>query len=456
MTAPAQNLNEAKTRLSLEPLPDSATDYVDLSAARGSNCLAKLAARLRESAELSEPRCHLAFVGPRGSGKSTELLRMEKSLADVFFPVHLFIDATLEGDADYPDLFLWLVESIAERLREAKVPFDDKHTEAVANWFYAVTKFEKTATTSDMALETEASASVGGAWFGTGFKLLAKLKSAIKGSKESRDEMRREIKKRADELLQVVNNFLGQVTAALKAAGKPARLLIVQDNLDRLRRAAAVQLFKESGELIQQINAACVWTPPVATLLAPFNIGRIFQTFPMPMISVRRKNGGANETALRDLTALVAKRMDIGFTFENPGLVRELALVSGGSVRDLLRFIDEARLNAKVENHAVIEASDFQATVKQFALTLQNALTPGNIYLPILAEISLHKKFEADLDHGYSTEKVNTRREFFHSLIAEGAVLAYNGEENWYDVHPILHHLGDFKTALVAAQKPTP
>ena len=44
MTAPAQNLNEAKARLSLEPLTDTATDYVDLSAARGSKCLAKLAA----------------------------------------------------------------------------------------------------------------------------------------------------------------------------------------------------------------------------------------------------------------------------------------------------------------------------------------------------------------------------------------------------------------------------
>lgn len=454
MTAPAQNLNEAKSRLSLEPLADSATDYVDLSAARGSNCLAKLAARLRESAELSEPRCHLAFVGPRGSGKSTELLRMEKNLEDVFFPIHLFIDPTLEGDADYPDLFLWLVESIAQRLGEAGVPFDDKHTEAVANWFYDVTKFEKSTTTSEIALEAEASASAGGSWFGSGFKLLAKLKSAIKGSKESRDEMRRETKKRADELIQVVNNFLAAATVALKTAGKPARLLIVQDNLDRLRREAALHIFKENGEMIQKINASCVWTPPVATLIAPFNIQGIFQTFPMPMISVRKKNGDTNADALRDLTLLVTKRMEISLTFENHDLVQDLILVSGGSVRDLLRFIDEARLNAKVENHAVIEAPDFKATVKQFALTLQNALTPGNIYLPILAEISLHKKFEADLDHGYSTEKVNTRREFFHSLIAEGAVLAYNGDENWYDVHPVLHHLGDFQAALAAAKKP--
>jgi len=381
---------------------------------------------------------------------------MEKGLADVFFPVHLFVDGTLEGDADYPDLFLWLVENIAGMLHKAKVPFDDKHTADVAEWFCAVTKFDTSATSSAIALETEASASVGGAWFGTGFKLLAKLKSAIKGSKETREEMRREIKKRADDLVQLVNNFLAEASAALKAARKPARLLIVQDNLDRLDREAAIQLFKDSGEIIQRLNAACVWTPPVGSLLAPFNINRIFDTFPMPMISVRKQNGKPNPLAITALTALVAKRLEIGLVFAAPALVSDLILASGGSVRELLRLIAETSLNASVEGHCVIEKADIQATVKQFALMLQNALTPGNIYLPILAEISLHKKFEADLEHGYSSEAVNARRDFFHSLIAEGAVLAYNGEENWYDVNPILHYLKDFKVALAAAKMPTP
>ena len=94
-----------------------------------------------------------------------------------------------------------------------------------------------------------------------------------------------------------------------------------------------------------------------------------------------------------------------------------------------------------------------QATVKQFALTLQNALTPGNIYFPILAEISVHKKLEADLKHGYNPEAVDARRLFFHSLIAEGAVLAYNGDENWFDVHPTLLHLKDFAKALAVVKK---
>lgn len=453
MPSPAQNLTEARNRLSLEPLEDQAGDYVDLSAARGSNCLRSLEVGLREHLESNSPRCHLAFVGHRGSGKSTELLRLEHLLSPISFPVHLTLDATLHEDADYPDLFLWLVETVARRLHEAEVPFDDRHTAAVADWYAAVTKLDTTTVKASTGIETEAEASVGGKWFGTGFKLLAKIRSAFVGSKETRTEMRRELKNRADQLIQSVNNFLAAASAALKAAGKPDRLLIVQDNLDRLSREAAVALFNDSAELLQQLNAACVWTAPVGTLIAPFNLSNKFAVFPMPMISVRKKDGRPNPIAVKGLEALVAKRMEIGLTFASSKLVREVILGSGGSVREMIRLIQSARLNALVESHTVIESDDVKHALKGAAIGLQNALTPTNIFFPILAQISVHKEFEADLKDGYTIEAVNARRDFFHTLIAEGAVLAYNGEGNWYDVHPALHLLDSFTDAIDALPK---
>ena len=66
----------------------------------------------------------------------------------------------------------------------------------------------------------------------------------------------------------------------------------------------------------------------------------------------------------------------------------------------------------------------------------------------ISSSISRHKKFEADLDGGYSPERVDARREFFHRLISEEAVFAYNGDDSWLDVHPVFHVLRDFKDAL--------
>lgn len=450
MPGPATNLAEAYARLKLEPLSDHSDDYVDLSAARGSKCLQRLESHLRASAINDDPRCHLAFIGHRGSGKSTELIRMEERLSDTFFPIHLYVDDRLQRDADYPDLFLWLVESIEQHLEKAGIHFPPKHADEVANWFREVTKFETHKTEQSTSLGTEAKASAGVSFFGTGLKLIAQLKSAIVGSRETRTEMRKEVKKRPEEFITLVNNFIHAAAAAVVAAGKPGKLLVVQDNLDRLDRDAALQLFQVNGENLKRLDIACVWTPPVGSLLSPFNIGLVFPHFPMPMISVRKRDGKTNPAAIAGLIALMEKRLSIASTFAAPGLVKELILASGGSIREFIRLTADARLNADVDSHGRIEKSDIKTAIKDCALQLQNSFYPSNVYFPILASIYLHKEFRADLGAELSTAAVDARRHFYHSLIAEEAVFAYNGDANWEDVHPSLHVLDDFKKAVAA------
>ena len=454
MPSPAQTLTEARNRLSLEPI-ENEQDYVDLSSARVSNCLARLENELREHLQSGQPRCHLAFVGHRGSGKSTELFRLANKLHADGFPIQLTLDATLHEDADYPDLFLWLVEKIATRLKETPgVALDDQHAEDVANWYASVAKFQTTTTTAKVGLETSASATVGGSFLGTGFKLLASLKSAFIGSKERRTELRREIKNRADELIQLVNNFLSAATAALKAADKPHRILIIQDNLDRLDRPAALALFRDSADIIQKLNAAFVWTAPVGTLVTPFNINTKFKTFFMPMIAVRKRTGKANTVALDALRSVIARRMEPDLTFGSDTLIRDLALASGGSVRELIKLTEEARLNATTERRGRIEAGDVRHARQQAAIAVQNSLIPTNIYFPILAQISADKEFIAESDTEISTALVETRRDFFHTLVATGAVFAYNGDDVWFDVNPNLLLIPSFKKAIEGRATP--
>ncbi len=381
---------------------------------------------------------------------------MEKELADVFFPIHLWLDASLQHDADYPDLMLWLVSKIAEQLGKAGVPFDDAETNKIAAWFNDITKLDTTAKTATSTLETEAEASANFSWFGTGLKLLARIRSGFVGSSDHRTFVRTEVKKRSEELIQSVNNFLGKVVEALKAAGKPSRLLIVQDNLDRLSRSAATHLFGDSADLLKKLNGTFVWTPPVGSQLAPINIELQFNTFVMPSISVRKKTGTPNKIAIEGLTALVEKRLVTALTFAKPALVRDLILLSGGSIRDLIKLIERARLNARVDGHTVIEASDVKAAAQQLAVGLENSLFPSSVFFPILTRVALSKTVAAPADEQLTSVEVETRREFFHTLIVSGAIMAYNGEGNWFDVHPTLHHLTDFAKALKSAKTLAP
>jgi hypothetical protein len=48
-------------------------------------------------------------------------------------------------------------------------------------------------------------------------------------------------------------------------------------------------------------------------------------------------------------------------------------------------------------------------------------------------------------------QKVEGFRVFFNQLLTNGSVLAYNGEELWYDVHPVIQDSRAFREASTPA-----
>ena len=81
-----------------------------------------MALHLRDFDVAENRFAQIAFTGHRGSGKSTELYRLEHDLNDRFFPLHLFIDDSLLRDCDYTDLMLWLVDALARQAQQLGDP----------------------------------------------------------------------------------------------------------------------------------------------------------------------------------------------------------------------------------------------------------------------------------------------------------------------------------------------
>jgi hypothetical protein len=245
--SPATTLADSSSRLQLEPVGPESSLYLDLGAARGTKELAKLEVHLRNSARQPNAWVHCAFVGNRGSGKSSFLLNLEKTVGDagVFTPIHIYLDPSLESDCEYSDLFLWMVDRIAAAFDLLGHPVDDAALSKVVLWFaeksYSSQTDWKKEIGFDASTEVESKIGLPGIF---AFKLLARLKSMISGSESTRREIRQKAQNYAAELLELVNEFLDHAHEKLKKAGKPARLLIVQDNLDRIRSPEkARQLF---------------------------------------------------------------------------------------------------------------------------------------------------------------------------------------------------------------------
>jgi hypothetical protein len=452
---PAQTLVEAAQFLQLEPLRHDSRLYQDLGSARATKELTKLDLHLRNAAQARGAFVKAAFVGNRGSGKSSYLLHLAHELERqvLFTPLHIFLDPSLESDCDYSDLLLWMVDEVAHSFEKRGHPVDDSELSKVTVWF-AETTIEKT-TDWKKEIGLEASAETKGGYGIPGIfslKLLARLKSMIVGSETTRKQIRQGLQNYANELRDRINTFFDHARTILKKAGKPDRLLIVQDNLDRLKRDTARQLFENGGDILIALRADLVYTAPIALSLAPYDIRHVFgHVFTMPNVKVRLRNGKAHKPGIDGLLALIGRRLELALVFESEKVARFLAEKSGGSVRDLIRLLDDAQLEAQVDGKVRVDMAAARAALKKLSVNFIRFLKPSSVYFPILAEIHRTKQ-EFSITPGEITKaRIAEAREFFGEMIGNGTVLEYNGDDSWYGIHPAVCETSQFKDACKPA-----
>lgn len=130
----AERLEEVANETTVGPLQIGDPRYVDLLAGRQIDDRKILLLRLEDAAQF-EQYAKIGFTGHRGCGKTTELNQLAKELSEKFFSVHLFLKPDLENDFDYTALFLWLVEELASRFENEKMPLNNKLVDDVTNWF---------------------------------------------------------------------------------------------------------------------------------------------------------------------------------------------------------------------------------------------------------------------------------------------------------------------------------
>ena len=100
---------------------------------------------LRDASFDLGPGTICGLVGVNGSGKSTELKSLEKTLEEKkLFTIKIDALDTLDlEDPNYIDILFAIASEIERQMREKKMPLPKKLMNSIENWFYEVTA-EKT------------------------------------------------------------------------------------------------------------------------------------------------------------------------------------------------------------------------------------------------------------------------------------------------------------------------
>lgn len=441
---PAKTLMDVARTAILEPLKADDHRYVDMMTRSGSNQLGMLRDRLDRIVAAGDggDYVRLLLSGHRGSGKTTELLHLEKEVSADFTSIHLDLDQSLRDDFDYSLFCLWLTEQMVAQFADWKMGLPKKEVEAIARWYaeHSIGEVDVDQITASLEINAEAKARFG--WAGIGLAILTRAKMALKGDHRRREEVKRTLRNFTGDLMDRVNQLFISAQETLQKHNKPTRLLIVQDNLDRLSRDAAIEFFYTSGDVLQRLKAHFILTAPTTSIMAPHNIEINFpRSFIMPTLKIADGAGKPFKPGEQALIDILSARADKSL-FKSPTVMTALARYSGGSARDLVRLLDLAAGAARVGKNTQMDKSCVAEAAKIMRHEYEQRLIPGRMYFPWLAEINRSK--DECCDDNWRT------REKFSELLQNGAVLAYRNDRYWYDIHPVIRDSHLFKNALAA------
>lgn len=452
---PAKTLTDVARTVTLQPLEPDDRRYVDLSPGVGTDDLELLRQKLRDAASgaaLDESGSNFLKVlisSHRGCGKTTELRRIELEVSDQFTSLHLGLDESLRDEFDYTLLCVWLTEELTLQFDKVGMPLPAAEVALIDQWFEEKIVTDKTTRQSSIAVEAEAEGKAGGGLLGMGLNFLSRFKASLRGDRARQVETKSVLRHFSRELIDRMNQLFAAAAQTLRAHDKADRLLIVQDNLDRLSRETAIEFFLTNGEILRDLRAHMIFTPPNAITLANKKIQNNFdESYILPMVKLRSADDQPYGPGAAVLREVVAKRVDIETLFETPASVDRLIALSGGSVRDLVRLLSRAALRARAKKRTQIDAADVENALSMMRDEFETGLLPSQRYFSWLADIHLRRQDCLGDDEWRTDQR-------FADLVLMGAVFAYKNSKNWYDVHPAILESWLFEDAVKKAAAKT-
>ncbi len=379
--------------------------------------------RLFQLLELSaiRERSKLLLTGHIGSGKSTELYHLKRKLEEARGQRYTVIDFSVADHADLLGLdtrkvLVAIARAVFRRRSERSsgggdpAAFEARLREAAGS----VTEIASAEQRRDTGLGLEGS--LGPV---KGKANTSRGRSVVHARRyDDVGELRR--------LVELVNGEL----EAIREARPRAELLLVIDDLEKLDIATARAVFK-SGLAIASIDAAMVLTVPLPLLYSSDSAKLLGHFDPdpttLPLIKVTNRRGEVQPVNVGRMRRVIERRVDGLERVCTPAAMEHLALVSGGCVRDLIRMLRRACLDAIVtERSAPYEVDDLRGAEAEIRTMFQR-----QVHRHLRGRLGLLRGGDEQMDEALA------------ELITLAAVLEYNNDDTWYRLHPLVDHLVD-------------
>lgn len=376
--------------------------------------------------------CQL-FTGFPGTGKTTELKRLETRLANSPPPdaAHvLFIDFEDYIQKFYPISITDVLRVIAYCLAREADRIEAKVDEARQGEAFLKALFNTVRETLPTGARVKPTFEVYG----------VKLMLELRNNKTIHDEIELAIKARFQHFVDQCNAVIRESLARIRRhiGSKADRFVIIADGLEKLDAMheddrqriedAAEALFIAHGDFLR-LPCHVIYTFPVWLRFRTAQLGAVYACEPLtlPMVKIRERDGTPFAPGLQKLQQLIQCRLgglERVFGPDPEATLRPILEASGGYPRDALRMVRALLQN---EESFPVTATQVERTIRSVRQTYHDIVL--GTHAPLLKQIA--ETHRLPLGDG-------ERLRQFGQLFSRFLILAYRNGEEWFDLHPLV------------------
>lgn len=379
--------------------------------------------------------CQL-FTGFPGSGKTTELHRLGRSLgAQSGDAGHVVvIDAMSYLDRYSPLTITDVLRVLAYHLDREATRVEGGDPDRASGYLQRLWTWLQT----DVEIR-----SIGFEAYGS------KLMAEIRDNPTFRQKAEAIFQLRFQEFAREAHGVIAEAIARMRGALGVTRIVVLVDSLEKISavRPEDRPRIEDSVEAVFTSHARWLRIPCHAVYTFPFwlrfrttSLPVLFDGPPLalPMVKIRDRTGSLYEPGVRRMIDMIARRIDDPtslFGDDWRTQVLPLVLASGGYPRDLLRMVRDAITRASSRTFPLTEAQ-IERVIDLVAEEYGMAALQADADL--LAYIAVH--------HALPQGEASTRAA--SKLFELWQALTYRNGEEWYDLHPMVRRARAVQEAL--------
>lgn len=297
-----------------------------------------------------------AFLsGHRGTGKTTELLKLKNEINKTKCFLTIFCDIGNEeldiNNIDFVDIVIFMIEQLVESLAEQNISIKQEDVESFYTWYEQRIIEINDKTDASATIETELS---GGISIPSFFKLITKTKAKLSASQDTKDTIRRVFTNKFSDFSIKFNEFIASVKIALKESSDSEDLLFIIDGFEKIGTLEdRKKILIDNSNKFVEIKSNMIITLPIELFSQISTLSNFSTPISFPLITL-------DENGESKFLEFIYKRINKEL-FDSEKTVKNIIKYGAGSPRETLKIIRESYMLAEdelIDNSSVIKAKD--------------------------------------------------------------------------------------------------